>query len=116
MDNPEHVDDDDEKDDEKVKEKEGCEMAKQFWKTHKQVNQVLHQGASQLAEKATDLKPCIATTIIEDSDAFCSEVLKHKFEKSSISKTSYRDDDIHSRHDDHQEDDAPPEGKRSENT
>ncbi|GKE61038.1 hypothetical protein Tco_1511405, partial [Tanacetum coccineum] len=36
------------------------------------------------------------------------EVLKRKFEKSSTSNTSCRDDDIHSkRHDDRQEDDAP---------
>ncbi|GJU35065.1 hypothetical protein Tco_1183419 [Tanacetum coccineum] len=40
------------------------------------------------------------------------EVLKHKFEKSSISKTSCSDDDIHSYRDDHQEDDAPPEGEK----
>ncbi|GJR66672.1 hypothetical protein Tco_0012737 [Tanacetum coccineum] len=41
---------------------------------------VLHQGVSQLAEKATEeliennLKACIAATIIEDRDAFRSEV------------------------------------------
>ncbi|GJV64775.1 hypothetical protein Tco_1475603 [Tanacetum coccineum] len=41
------------------------------------------------------------------------EVLKHKFEKSSTANTSCRDNDIHSqRHDDHQEDDAPPEGEK----
>ncbi|GKA09590.1 hypothetical protein Tco_0688921 [Tanacetum coccineum] len=57
-----------------------CATTKQFWKTHKQVNQVLHQGVSQLAEKAikdlikNNLKPCITTTIIEDHDAFHSEV------------------------------------------
>ncbi|GJY43065.1 hypothetical protein Tco_0431278 [Tanacetum coccineum] len=41
------------------------------------------------------------------------DVLKHKFEKSSTSNTSCRDDDFHSqRHDGHQEDDAPPEGEK----
>ncbi|GJQ98821.1 hypothetical protein Tco_0521806 [Tanacetum coccineum] len=40
------------------------------------------------------------------------EVLKRKFEKSLTSNTSCRDDDIHSHHDDHQEDDAPPEGEK----
>ncbi|GJT56595.1 hypothetical protein Tco_0991649 [Tanacetum coccineum] len=40
------------------------------------------------------------------------EVLKRKFENSLTSKTSCRDDDIHSHHDDHQEDDAPPEGEK----
>ncbi|GJT51871.1 hypothetical protein Tco_0978028, partial [Tanacetum coccineum] len=149
-----------------------------IFQTHKQVNQVLHQGVSRLTEKAieylieSNLKPCIAETIIEDRDAFCLEVpylvsqeffknyvqsnviqfhpttttstettssadlqqqlyfkmkrslqdqandpalwevLKRKFEKSSISKTSYRDDDIHSHHDYHQEDDAPPKGEK----
>ncbi|GKB19506.1 hypothetical protein Tco_0853429 [Tanacetum coccineum] len=41
------------------------------------------------------------------------EVLKRKFEKSSTSNTSCMDDDIYShRHDDHQEDNAPPEGEK----
>ncbi|GJS89643.1 hypothetical protein Tco_0772279 [Tanacetum coccineum] len=41
------------------------------------------------------------------------EVLKRKFEKSSTSNTSCRDDDFHSQHhDDHQEDDAPPKGEK----
>ncbi|GKG34786.1 hypothetical protein Tco_0437482 [Tanacetum coccineum] len=41
------------------------------------------------------------------------DVLKHKFEKSSISNTSCRDDDFHSQHHvDHHEDDAPPEGEK----
>nr|GEU37012.1 retrovirus-related Pol polyprotein from transposon TNT 1-94 [Tanacetum cinerariifolium] len=39
--------------------------------------------------------------------------LKRKFEKSSISNTSCRNDDFHSQHhDDHQDDDAPPERER----
>ncbi|GJU51669.1 hypothetical protein Tco_1221224 [Tanacetum coccineum] len=47
------------------------------------------------------------------NDPVLWEVLKHKFKKSSTSNTSCRDDDIHSqRHDDHQEDDAPPEGEK----
>ena len=38
------------------------------------------------------------------------EALRRKFEKSSTSNTSCREDDFHSHgHDDHQEDDAPPE-------
>ncbi|GJZ68186.1 hypothetical protein Tco_0631426, partial [Tanacetum coccineum] len=57
-----------------------CVTTKQFWKTHNQVNQVLHLGVSQLAEKATEeliennLKPCIAAMIIRDRNAFRSEV------------------------------------------
>ncbi|GKE07028.1 hypothetical protein Tco_1399046 [Tanacetum coccineum] len=41
------------------------------------------------------------------------DVLKRKSEKSSTSNTSCRDDEFHSqRHDDHQEDDAPPKGEK----
>ncbi|GKE94866.1 hypothetical protein Tco_1579721, partial [Tanacetum coccineum] len=41
------------------------------------------------------------------------DVLKRNFEKSSTSNTFCRDDDFHSQHhDDHQEDDAPPEGEK----
>nr|GEX12623.1 hypothetical protein [Tanacetum cinerariifolium] len=111
-----------------------CVTTKQFWKTHNQVNQVLQQSVSQLAEKAIEemiennLKPCIAATIIKDRDAFRSkmkrslqdpandpalwEVLKHKLKKSSTFNTSCREDEIHSHHDDHQEYDAPPEGEK----
>ncbi|GKC17873.1 hypothetical protein Tco_1014655 [Tanacetum coccineum] len=58
-----------------------CVTTKYFWKTHKKVDQVLHTIVPQLAERATDdliennLKPSIAATIIEDHDAFRSEVL-----------------------------------------
>ncbi|GKA35353.1 hypothetical protein Tco_0721844 [Tanacetum coccineum] len=198
-DNPEHVDDDDDKDDEKVDEDEGGDMGSLETRTEetqttnptpsRSLNQVLHLGVSQLVEKATkelietNLKPCIATTIIEDRDAFCSEVpdlvsqefneqapkiiedlfknyvksnviqvhpttttltettssaglqqqlyfkmkrslqdqandpalwevMKCIFENSSTSNTFCRDDDIYSHHDDHQKDDAPPEGEK----
>ncbi|GJZ04448.1 hypothetical protein Tco_0537723 [Tanacetum coccineum] len=41
------------------------------------------------------------------------DVLKHKFEKSSTSNSSCRDDDFHSQHhDDPQDDDAHPEGEK----
>ncbi|GJX82757.1 hypothetical protein Tco_0332238, partial [Tanacetum coccineum] len=40
------------------------------------------------------------------------EVLKHKCEKSYTSNTSCREDEIHSHHDDHQEDDVPLEGEK----
>ncbi|GKA26575.1 hypothetical protein Tco_0712684, partial [Tanacetum coccineum] len=80
----------------------------------------------------TNLKPCIAITIIEDHDAFrlevpdlmkislqdkandlaLWEVLKCKFERSSTSNTSSKEDDINSHQDDHQEDDALPEGEK----
>ncbi|GJW78937.1 hypothetical protein Tco_0140619 [Tanacetum coccineum] len=47
------------------------------------------------------------------NDLVLWEVLKCKFVKFSTSNTSCRDDDLHSqRHDDHHEDDAPPEGEK----
>nr|GEU76472.1 hypothetical protein [Tanacetum cinerariifolium] len=49
-----------------------------------------------------------------DNDIALWEVLKRKFEKSSTSNTSCRDDAFHSQHhDDHQDDDAPPEEEKS---
>ncbi|GJQ96110.1 hypothetical protein Tco_0007249, partial [Tanacetum coccineum] len=90
-DKPEYVDDDDDKGAlRRMCRRQGymiqnmeqkCVTTKQFWKTHKQVNQVLHEGVSQLAKKAIEdliennLKPCIDTTIYEDRDAFRLEVL-----------------------------------------
>nr|GEZ67115.1 hypothetical protein [Tanacetum cinerariifolium] len=65
-----------------------CVTTKQFWKTHKKVNQVLHLGVSQLAKKATEelietnLKLCIAATIIEERDAFrfkVPDLVSHEF-------------------------------------
>ncbi|GJU70521.1 hypothetical protein Tco_1256780 [Tanacetum coccineum] len=40
------------------------------------------------------------------------EALRRKFEKSSTSNTSCREDDFHSHHDEHQDDDAPPKGEK----
>ncbi|GJU53369.1 hypothetical protein Tco_1227083 [Tanacetum coccineum] len=57
-----------------------CVTSSEFWKVHKKVNQVLHEIVPQLAERAikdlieNNLKPCIDETIIEDHDAFRSEV------------------------------------------
>ncbi|GJW39170.1 hypothetical protein Tco_0065015 [Tanacetum coccineum] len=40
------------------------------------------------------------------------EALRRKFKKSSPSNTSCREDYFHSQHDEHQDDDAPPEGEK----
>ncbi|GKA32536.1 hypothetical protein Tco_0718903 [Tanacetum coccineum] len=40
------------------------------------------------------------------------EALRGKFEKSSKSSTSCKEDDFHSYYDEHQDDDAPPEGEK----
>ncbi|GJX71156.1 hypothetical protein Tco_0308327 [Tanacetum coccineum] len=93
-----------------------CVTTKQFWKTHKQVNQVLHEVNAQAPKIIEELfKNYVQSNIkisLQDqaNDPALWEVLKCKFEKSSTSNTSCRDVDIHSqRHDGHQEDDAPPE-------
>ncbi|GJU01527.1 integrase, catalytic region, zinc finger, CCHC-type containing protein [Tanacetum coccineum] len=57
-----------------------CVTTNYFWKTHKKVDRVLYEIVPQLAKKATNdliennLNPSIAATIIEDRDAFHSEV------------------------------------------
>ncbi|GKC83583.1 hypothetical protein Tco_1139300 [Tanacetum coccineum] len=57
-----------------------CVITAKFWETHNKVDEILHEVIPQLAEEATNdlveynLKPCIAKTIIEDRDAFKSEV------------------------------------------
>ncbi|GJS47302.1 hypothetical protein Tco_0597423 [Tanacetum coccineum] len=57
-----------------------CVTTSEFWKVHGKVDQVLYEIIPQLAERATydliesNLKPIIADTIIQDCDAFRSEV------------------------------------------
>ncbi|GKA04009.1 hypothetical protein Tco_0676790, partial [Tanacetum coccineum] len=165
--NPKHVDDDDDK--EKVDEKKDDEIGvlrrmcrrqgykiknmeqkyvttKYFCMTHTKVDRVLHEIVPQLAERATDyliennLKPSIAVTIIEDHDAFRSEVpdlasqefnaqapkiieeiFKNYVQNNVIqvhpttttsTKKTLSADPQQQIHDDHQEDDAPPEGEK----
>ncbi|GJT17195.1 hypothetical protein Tco_0875901 [Tanacetum coccineum] len=58
-----------------------CVTIDEFWKVHQKVDQVLHKIVPQLAERATNdliesnLKPMVADTIIQDRDAFQSQVL-----------------------------------------
>ncbi|GJS84902.1 retrovirus-related pol polyprotein from transposon TNT 1-94 [Tanacetum coccineum] len=95
-----------------------CVTTAKFWETHNKIDDILHEIVPQIAENVTNdlieanLKPCIANTIIEDRDAFRSEALRRKFEKTSPSNTSCKEDDFHSQHDEHQDDDAPPEGEK----
>ncbi|GKA62004.1 hypothetical protein Tco_0761523 [Tanacetum coccineum] len=110
-DNPKHVDDDDDKDKEKVDEEEGGEI-----EVTDLVSQEFNAQAPKIIEEL--FKNYVQSNMkrsLQDqaNDLALWEVLKCKFEKSSTSYTSCRDDDIHSqRHDDHQEDDAPPEGEK----
>ncbi|GKB40808.1 hypothetical protein Tco_0885750 [Tanacetum coccineum] len=135
-----------------------CVTTEKFWETHNKLDQVLKEVIIEIAKNAVNdlieynLKPCIAETIIEDRDAFWSDIpafvsqelkthapkiitelfkeyikcslqdradnitlwdaLSRKFEKSSTSNTSCREDDFHSHHDEHQDDDAPPKGEK----
>ncbi|GJW45962.1 hypothetical protein Tco_0077608 [Tanacetum coccineum] len=104
--NPEYVDDDDD-----AEEKDGrqgymiqntgrkCVTTNYFWKTHTTVDRVLHEIVRQLAEKTTDdliennLKPSIVAAIIEDRDAFRSELpdLVHPTTTTSTKTTSSAD-------------------------
>ncbi|GKB33670.1 hypothetical protein Tco_0873071 [Tanacetum coccineum] len=110
------------------------------------IDDILHEVVPQIAENVTNdlieanLKPCIVNTIIENRDAFHSEVpdfisqefkahapmkrnlqdraddialweaLRRKFEKSSTSNTSCREDDFHSHHDEQEQKDQSLQG------
>ncbi|GJT86074.1 hypothetical protein Tco_1067791 [Tanacetum coccineum] len=134
-----------------------CVTTDEFWKVHGKVDQVLYEIVPQLLERATNdltkgnLKRVVADTVIQERDAFHSEVhdlISNEFDAqahqiieelfknyvqnniiqvhptttTSIDTTSSTDhqqqlylkmkeDDFHSqRHDDHQEDYAPPKG------
>ncbi|GJZ69860.1 hypothetical protein Tco_0633410 [Tanacetum coccineum] len=108
---------------------------REFWKVYGNVDKVLYEIIPQNAEKAANdvidgnLKRIMANTIIQERNALQAEmksnpqdqvadqalldVLKRKFEKSSTSNTSCRDDAFcPHHHDDHQEDDAPHKGEK----
>ncbi|GKE80796.1 hypothetical protein Tco_1550796 [Tanacetum coccineum] len=112
-----------------------CVTTGKFWKVHGKLDKVLCEIVHQIAERATNdliegnLKTVVANTIIQERDAFQAkmksniqdqandltlwDVLKRKFKKPSTLPHSCRDDAFHSRHhDDHNDDDAPPEGEK----
>ncbi|GKE36775.1 hypothetical protein Tco_1460180, partial [Tanacetum coccineum] len=115
-----------------------CVTTEKFWETHNKVDHVPKEVIPEIAENVVNdlieynLKPCIAETIIKDRDAFRSDIpafmnsslrdrannitlweaLRRKFEKTSTSNTSCREDGFHSHHDEYQDDDAPPEGEK----
>nr|GEW08532.1 retrovirus-related Pol polyprotein from transposon TNT 1-94 [Tanacetum cinerariifolium]GEW08956.1 retrovirus-related Pol polyprotein from transposon TNT 1-94 [Tanacetum cinerariifolium] len=120
--NPEHVDNDDDK--EKLYETKYANMApkiiEELFKNYLQSNVIrVHPTTTTLTEttSSADLQQELYLKMkrsLQDQahDPVLWEVLKCKFEKFSTSNTSCMDD-IHSqRHDDHQEDDAPPEGDK----
>ncbi|GJY33297.1 hypothetical protein Tco_0417766 [Tanacetum coccineum] len=102
-------------------------------KVHGKVDQVLHEIIAQLAERATNdliegnLKRVVADTVIQERDAFQTDnnvIQVHPTTSTSNETTSLadlqqqsyskiKDDAFHSqRHDDHQEDVAPPKGEK----
>ncbi|GKC33017.1 hypothetical protein Tco_1040311 [Tanacetum coccineum] len=85
--------------------KRKCMTTNEFWKVHGKFDQVLHEIIPQIAERATnDFIEGNLKRVMTDT---------RKFEKSSTSNISCKDDDFHSQHhDDHQDDDAPPEGEK----
>ncbi|GJY23149.1 hypothetical protein Tco_0396807 [Tanacetum coccineum] len=75
----------------------------QFWRTVSKVPDILHLPVE------TPENPFAAPVNIE---AFMNRVdYQGVVDKSSSFNTSCTNDDIHSHHDDHQDDDAPPEGE-----
>ncbi|GJX35681.1 hypothetical protein Tco_0247238 [Tanacetum coccineum] len=83
-----------------------CVTTANLWETHNKIDDIPHEILKRsLQDRANDIE--------------LWKALRCKFEKSSPSNTSCREDDFHSQHDEHQDDDAPPEGekrvKRKEN-
>ncbi|GKC64334.1 hypothetical protein Tco_1096932 [Tanacetum coccineum] len=115
-DNPKVVDDDDKerekKDDEmgalrRMCRRQGymiqdmerkCITTAKFWETHNKINDILHEMKRNLQDRADNI------ALWEPS--------RSKFDNSSTSNTSCREDVFHSHHDEHQDDDAPPEGEK----
>ncbi|GJR57405.1 hypothetical protein Tco_1499567 [Tanacetum coccineum] len=128
-----------------------CVTTEKFLETHNKVDQVLKEVIPEIAENVVNdlieynLKPCIAETIIEDRDAFRSDIpafVSHEFKThapkiitehfkeyvqsnvihdhlttilsttpDSLVELQYQlEDEFHSHHDEHQDDDAPLEG------
>ncbi|GJU34254.1 hypothetical protein Tco_1182608 [Tanacetum coccineum] len=96
------------------------QIIKELFKNCVQINIIYNHPSTTTSTETTssaDLKQQLYFKMkrsLQDQadDPALWEVLKCKFEKSFTSNTSCRDDDIHSRHDDHQEDDAPREGEK----
>ncbi|GJX18912.1 hypothetical protein Tco_0221589 [Tanacetum coccineum] len=85
-DNPKHVDDDDDKDVEKIDKEEGGEMGS--------------------LETSTEEMQTPIPTLLRSPRTILS------LDKNITHELTDNDDDIHSHHDDHQEDDAPPKGEK----
>ncbi|GKF52905.1 hypothetical protein Tco_0159815, partial [Tanacetum coccineum] len=57
-----------------------CVTTAKFWESHNKIDEILHEVVPQIAKNVTDdlieanLKLCIVNTIIEDCDAFRSQV------------------------------------------
>nr|GEV85846.1 hypothetical protein [Tanacetum cinerariifolium] len=102
-DKPKYVNDDDDKDDEKVDDEERGEMGSLKTRTEKMQTPIPRPPRSPRTILSSD------KNITQE---LMKTVLKRKFEKYSTSNTSCREDEIHSHHDDHQEDDAPPEREK----
>ncbi|GKE21493.1 hypothetical protein Tco_1433005, partial [Tanacetum coccineum] len=75
-----------------------CVTIAKLWETHNKIDDILHEMKRNLQDRADDIA--------------LWEALRHEFEKSSISNTSCREDDFHSHHAEHQDDDAPPKGEK----
>ncbi|GJV36194.1 hypothetical protein Tco_1408671 [Tanacetum coccineum] len=106
---PKIIDDDEE---EKKDEKEGDEMDILEIRTEKMHTPIPTTSRSPRINLSLDKNIMKSNLQYQANDPALCDVLKCKFEKSSTSKTSCREDDFQSHHDDHQEDDAPHEGEK----
>nr|GEU64626.1 hypothetical protein [Tanacetum cinerariifolium] len=112
--NPKVVDDDDDNKKEKVAEKKDDDMGS--LETRTEETQITIPTLPSSPRKILSSDKEINQELTDDDradDITLWEALRHKFEKFSTSNTSCWEDDFHSYHDEHQDDDAPLEGEKS---
>ncbi|GJW04277.1 hypothetical protein Tco_1563133 [Tanacetum coccineum] len=122
-DNPKHINDDDDKDSKKVDEEEGGEIAsletrpeemQTLIPTKLRSPRTILSSDKNITQELTNTVPLPATTTSNTSHSKRQISSKYSHLPSALRRMCRRqgDDDIHSYHNDHQEDDAPPEGEK----
>ncbi|GJW78364.1 hypothetical protein Tco_0140046 [Tanacetum coccineum] len=114
-DNPKHVDDDDDKDAETVDEEEGEVLDLVSQEFNAQAPKIIeYLFKNYVQSNVIQVHPITTTSTETTSSADLQQQLYFKMKRSlrsSIDPTLW-EDDIHSHHDDHQEDDAPLKGEK----
>ncbi|GKA91739.1 hypothetical protein Tco_0813664 [Tanacetum coccineum] len=107
-----------------------CVSIAKFWETHNKIDDILHEVVLQIAENDPDafrseVPAFISQEFKAHAPAIIEELFKNHVQFNVIhvhpttttsteteSSTNLRKDDFHSHHDEHQDDDAHPEGEK----